>query len=160
MDMPSPVPFWDSLLLLRSWVNTSKICRWNSGVMPQPVSATAMVSWASRPDAATNSLAISVMVPPSGVNFTALDRMFMSTWLMRTSSPTRYGRLTPSQFRSKRMPRTSTGSRCMAHTFSIIPIASKGSWTSVTFPACSFDTSKMSFTSESRYWAALPSRLT
>ena len=159
MDMPSPVPFWESLLRLRSCVKASKTCSANSLVIPQPVSAIDTVSTASFPDAYTASCTFMVMRPPSGVNFTAFDRMFMRTCDRRTSSPRSHGCSTVRDS-SKRIPRSAMGPRCISQTLSTSAFTSKGSLVKSTLPACSFDMSRMSFTSDSRYWAALPSRFT
>ena len=79
---PSPVPSCLRASSRPTWRNSSKIAAWSSGAIPTPVSLTAMVT---TPSAA---VAVRPTRPPSGVNFTALDRRFSRICLTFRSSAT------------------------------------------------------------------------
>ena len=79
---PSPVPSCLRASSRPTWRNSSKMAAWSSGAIPIPVSLTAMVT--------TSSAAVAVRPtrPPSGVNFTALERRFSRICLTFRSSAT------------------------------------------------------------------------
>ena len=87
MAMPRPVPsvLWTRALSSRA--KESKICSINSGDMPMPLSCTqsSTLTWSS-PLGDGSSFRLTRIRPSSGVNFTAFERRFRSTWFSRTLS--------------------------------------------------------------------------
>ncbi len=95
MASPRPVPWMPLTVALCSLVNGSKMCFWNSSVMPMPLSRT-LNSKRARPASLPGfSLRRSSIVPPGCVNFTALLSRLSSTCCRRRWSQTTVSCTTP-----------------------------------------------------------------
>ena len=86
MAMPRPELPYLLVRPLSSCAKVSKTCGMNSSLMPMPVSVTVKQSVVILSNCALRST-VSRTSPPSGVNLTALPKMFMSTWRSFMLSP-------------------------------------------------------------------------
>ena len=84
--MPSPVPWVLLTVEVRSLSKGEKIFFTNSWLIPIPLSFT-RISYSALPFAVPgNCFSRTETVPPAGVNLTALDKRFKSTWFSRVLS--------------------------------------------------------------------------
>ena len=152
MAMPSPVPWMPLMVVLRSRVKASKIVFWNSGFMPMPLSQMVNTAFVMPSDSVSSSFTVKQIFPPSGVYFTALERMFSRMRLSRSLSAI-----------------TSSWGRVSTSTVNSCPLAPASSLTmvdrsSITFGRCTSSSSitvaplsmrlisSTSLISESRCW--------
>ena len=86
MGSPRPVPSRQRAWLASTWPKGVNATETSSGVMPTPVSRTVASRISPRASALTST------VPPSRVNFRALEMRLVNTWRRRTPSPLMCGR--------------------------------------------------------------------
>ena len=86
MVSPRPVPGIACRVAASERKNLSKIRSRSPAGMPMPVSATASTAWSPCMPTLTSTL------PPSGVNFTALEMRLPASWAMRSGSRAKQGR--------------------------------------------------------------------
>src|SRR5215468_12544526 len=140
---PSPVP---SILCVESEPtcrNSSKIFGWSSGEMPIPVSLTEI----SAPFSVL--LAVMLIRPPSGVNFTALDKRLSRICLILRSSPM-YSPNRSSTSTSKVIPCLTARSRTNVRALSIANGRSNSASSNSMRPASTLERSRISLIRESR----------
>ena len=102
MTSPSPVPPKRRLVEPSAWVNSSNRRSCCSSLIPIPVSMTAIsIAWRAGPSSITRT---STSIPPTSVNFTALERKLLRIWRTRSGSPTWAGASCSSTFAASSRP--------------------------------------------------------
>src|SRR5215831_18482404 len=141
---PSPVPSFLWAYSPPTWRNSSKIVGCSAGGIPIPVSLTEI----SAPFSVL--LAVMLIRPPSGVNFTALERRLRRICLIFRSSPT-YSPSRSSTSKSSVIPCLTARSRTNVRALSMAKGRSNLASSSSMRPASTLERSRISLISESRW---------
>ncbi len=142
MVSPRPVPPCSRVVELSAWEKGLNIRSTWAGVMPMPVSSTAILSLTRSPSVARFS--ILTVTWPRSVNLTALLMRLLRIWPMRSGSPTKpCGTSGPTLMRSSRSF-SETFCPTKVETLSSTSSSQKGTCSTVSLPASIFEKSRMS----------------
>jgi hypothetical protein len=149
---PRPVPPKRRVVLASAWVKPWKIRPWFSGAMPMPVSRTAIAT-ATRPGPARVQRS-ETTTWPCWVNLMALPARLTSTWRRRRASPMRRGGTAGSMSNRTSISLSPTLAESTTASSRNRWSTSKGSGSSVSLPASTFEKSRMSLSRPSSERAA------